>query len=82
MQCLLNRGDSVKVKYNLIHEDKETGARLGKLETNYEAPFDDPSWEIWSMNKHADEQFIPRVDKWFDIHIEPQKKDRKRRNLP
>ena len=25
----------MKVKYNLIHEDKETGARLGKLETNY-----------------------------------------------
>ena len=25
----------MKVKYNLIHEDKETGARLGTLETNY-----------------------------------------------
>ena len=25
----------MKVKYNLLHEDKETGARLGKLETNY-----------------------------------------------
>ena len=50
-------------------------AILGKLETKYEAPFEDPSWEIWSMNKHADEEFIPRVDKWFDIHIEPDKKD-------
>ena len=50
-------------------------AILGKLETKYEAPFDDPSWEIWSMNKHADEQFIPRVDKWFDIHINPDKPD-------
>ena len=28
-------GVVMKVKYNLIHEDKETGARLGKLETNY-----------------------------------------------
>ena len=25
----------MKVKYNLIHEDKDTGARLGTLETNY-----------------------------------------------
>ena len=25
----------MKVKYNLLHEDKETGARLGTLETNY-----------------------------------------------
>lgn len=50
-------------------------AILGKLETKYEAPFDDSTWEIWSMNKHVDEQFIPRVDKWFDIHINPEKKD-------
>ena len=28
-------GVIMKVKYNLIHEDKETGARLGTLETNY-----------------------------------------------
>ena len=34
-------------------------AILGKLETKYYAPFDDPEWEIWSMNKHIDEQFIP-----------------------
>ena len=50
-------------------------AILGKLETKYNAPFDDSSWEIWSMNKHKDEEFIPRVDKWFDIHINPDKKD-------
>ena len=50
-------------------------AILGKLETKYNAPFDDESWEIWSMNKHNDEQFIPRVDKWFDIHLNPDKKD-------
>ena len=50
-------------------------AILGKLETKYEAPFDDKSWEIWSMNKHTDEALIPRVDKWFDIHIHPAKKD-------
>ena len=50
-------------------------AILGKLETKYDAPFYDNSWEIWSMNKHADEALIPRVDKWFDIHINPDKKD-------
>lgn len=31
----------MKVKYNLIKEEKETGARLGKLETNY-GTFDTP----------------------------------------
>ena len=50
-------------------------AILGKLETKYHAPFDDETWEIWSMNKHIDEELIPRVDKWFDIHINPDKKD-------
>ena len=50
-------------------------AILGKLETKYRAPFDDITWEIWSMNKHVDEEFIPRVDKWFDIHINPAKTD-------
>lgn len=46
-------------------------AILGKLKTKYEAPFNDNSWEIWSMNLHADAQFIPRVDKWFDLHKNP-----------
>ena len=50
-------------------------AILGKLETKYNAPFDDTSWEIWSMNKHWDEDMIPRVDVWFDIHKVPQKED-------
>ena len=48
---------------------------LGKLETKYNAPFDNPEWEIWSMNKHKDEDLIPRVDKWFDIHINPIKQN-------
>lgn len=41
---------------------------LGKLETKFQAPFDDPKWEIWTMNKHSDGALLPRVDKWFDIH--------------
>lgn len=46
-------------------------AILGKLKTKFNAPFDDDSWEIWSMNLHGDAKFIPRVDKWFDIHKKP-----------
>jgi hypothetical protein len=45
---------------------------LGKLETKYQAPFNDPSFDIWSMNKHKDADCIPRVDKWFDIHKFPE----------
>ena len=48
---------------------------IGKLETKYQAPFDNPNVEIWSMNSHFDEVFIPRVDKWFDIHEEPTREN-------
>jgi len=41
---------------------------LGKLQTKYEAPFDDKSWEIWAFNEHPDAKRIPRVDKWFNLH--------------
>lgn len=50
-------------------------AILGKLETKYDAPFKNPEWEIWSMNKHDDEMLIPRVDKWFDLHNKPSKEN-------
>lgn len=43
-------------------------AILGKLPSKYEAPFEDKSWEIWSMNKHSDVALLPRVDVWFDLH--------------
>ena len=48
---------------------------LGKLETKYDAPFEDKDCEIWSMNTHVDEAMIPRVDKWFDIHETPTRKN-------
>jgi hypothetical protein len=48
---------------------------LGKLPSKFYAPFNDTSWEIWSMNKHKDEMLIPRVDKWFDLHKIPVKPD-------
>lgn len=41
-------------------------AILGKLVTKFKAPFDDPSWDIWTFNKHQIEP--PRVTTWFDIH--------------
>ncbi len=50
-------------------------AILGKLETKYSAPWDDLEYEIWSMNKHIDEAMLPRIDKWFDLHENPVKKD-------
>ena len=48
---------------------------LGKLPTKYEAPFNDESFEIWTMNKHIDHDLIPRIDKTFDIHINPENKN-------
>ena len=47
---------------------------LGKLHTKYNADFDTRG-TIISMNKHSDEDLIPRVDLWFDLHEEPKKKD-------
>lgn len=41
---------------------------LGKLNTKYEAPFEDKSWEIWLFNEHPDTRSIPRIDKRFNLH--------------
>lgn len=49
-------------------------AILGKLFTKFAAPFDDETWEIWSMNLHEDARFLKRVDVWFDIHEKPANK--------
>lgn len=46
-------------------------AILGKLSTKYDAPFDDLSWDIWSVNRRFNEQHLFRCDKWFDLHFEP-----------
>lgn len=43
-------------------------AILGKLENKLKAPFNDDSWDIWTMNYHTDEDKLPRIDLWFDIH--------------
>ena len=59
-------------------------AILGKIDTKYFAPFDDESFDIWSMNIHADADKIPRVDLWFDIHANKPNPnaDIKRENFP
>lgn len=43
-------------------------AILGKLPTKFKAPFDDKSFDIWTMNKHVDYSKLPRVTLLFDIH--------------
>ena len=42
-------------------------AILGKLPTKLKAPFDDKSWDIWTLN-YQNEKELPRIDLWFDIH--------------
>lgn len=41
-------------------------AILGFVQHFKQAPFDDPSFEIWGLNELY--QFIPRWDRWFEIH--------------
>ena len=41
-------------------------AILGKLPTKFKAPYNDPEWDIWTMNYHAEQP--TKVDLWFDIH--------------
>lgn len=39
--------------------------------TRGQAPFDDPSWEIWACSPHnAPPHFtLPRVNRWYEVHI-------------
>lgn len=57
---------------------------LGKLESKYLAPYENPDITIISMNSHCDEYLLPRVDLWFDIHEEPtrEKADYTKDNFP
>lgn len=49
-------------------EKNKKVALLGKLPTKFKAPFDDLSYDIWTLNKHIDEGHFKRIDEWFDIH--------------
>lgn len=37
---------------------------LGTAHSVHQAPFDDPSWELWACNLGT----VPRWDRWFDLH--------------
>ncbi|MBQ2391416.1 MAG: hypothetical protein II306_06565 [Clostridia bacterium] len=43
-------------------------ALLGKLPTKFKAPFDDLTYDIWTLNRHEDENRFKRITEWFDIH--------------
>lgn len=59
-------------------------AILGKLDTKLKAPFDNPEWDIWSVNRRPNEEPLPRVDLWFDLHFTPftEGQDFTRDNFP
>ena len=40
---------------------------LGNSNTKFLADFKNKNNEIWCIGKHDNEEFIPRVDKWFDL---------------
>lgn len=43
-------------------------AILGKLPTKFKAPFDDLTYDIWTLNHHKDGYGLKRITEWFDIH--------------
>lgn len=57
-------------------------AILGKLETKFKAPFDDPEFDIWGFNYHK--TMPKRYTLWFDIHSKNPNPiaDIKRDNFP
>lgn len=50
----------------MFHKPYKKVAIVGFADTKSEAPYPDPTWEIWGLNDlHGT---IPRYDRWFDIH--------------
>ena len=43
-------------------------AIVGFTPTRADAPYDDPSWEIWALNALYAYQDVRRVTRWFDLH--------------
>lgn len=54
-----------------MNKHRHKVAILGKLPTQDKAPFNDPEWDIWSINRRPNEKQKTRVDLWFDLHFEP-----------
>ena len=59
-------------------------AILGKLQSKFNAPFEDEEWDIWTLNKHTDFDKLPRITLLFDIHANKpyEKADITRKNYP
>ena len=41
---------------------------MSKLPSKFKAPFEDKTWDIWTLNRHIDFDKLPRIDLLFDIH--------------
>lgn len=41
-------------------------ALVGTASSGKEAPYNDPSWEIWGVSARAN--YVTRADKWFELH--------------
>jgi hypothetical protein len=52
---------------------KKKVAIVGFSEHKKQAPFDDPTWEIWGLNDLH--EAIPRWNRWFEMHGDAQIKD-------
>jgi hypothetical protein len=50
------------------HEDQKKVAICGFAETWKQAPFDDPTVEVWGLNELH--KYVPRWDRWFELHDE------------
>ena len=51
---------------NIMNRPHKKVCIVGFADTKDQAPFDDPTWEIWGLNDlHAQ---LKRYDRWFDIH--------------
>lgn len=55
-------------QYFAQHGFKKRLAIVGFADSKKDAPYDDPSWEIWGLNDLHNS--IKRWTRWFDIHTE------------
>src|SRR5512133_3445606 len=53
--------------FRMYHRPVKKVAICGFADTKMDAPFTDPTWEIWGLNDLHNS--LPRYDRWFDIHV-------------
>jgi len=61
--AIANRFEQVRVEAKI---EKKKLAIVGFAPTRDQAPFSDPTWEIWGLNDLH--RGIPNYTRWFDIH--------------